>query len=314
MREIRTSGSRSGTWKRSRAELVRHRQTKGPATDRLHLNHRATSRLYTLAAILRVSADSGATWSKARLINAEHELRHMPVESVFRTREGFLVLPCDAVTGGQGGTAVHISRDNGHSWQDAGAGRPAPTFAAGATGAWIAGIHAGIVQLADGRLMALGRGNNIGGRMPMSISEDMGQIWTYSASPFPALGGGQRLVLRRLQQGPILLISFTHPKEGMQLRDATGQERRVYGMFAALSFDEGRTWPCRRLLTAGGPSRTIDGGGNTGRFTMDGNHAEPKGYLAATQTPDGLIHLISSKQHYKFNLAWLKRPMPPGQR
>jgi hypothetical protein len=26
--------------------LVRHRQTKGPATDRLHLHHRATSRLY----------------------------------------------------------------------------------------------------------------------------------------------------------------------------------------------------------------------------------------------------------------------------
>ena len=26
--------------------LVRHPQTKGPVTDRLHLNHRATSRLY----------------------------------------------------------------------------------------------------------------------------------------------------------------------------------------------------------------------------------------------------------------------------
>jgi hypothetical protein len=26
--------------------LVRHRQTKGPETDRLYLNHRATSRLY----------------------------------------------------------------------------------------------------------------------------------------------------------------------------------------------------------------------------------------------------------------------------
>ena len=28
--------------------LVRHRQTKGPDTDRQNLNHRATSRLYTL--------------------------------------------------------------------------------------------------------------------------------------------------------------------------------------------------------------------------------------------------------------------------
>jgi len=29
-----------------------------------------------------------------------------------------------------------------------------------------------------------------------------------------------------------------------------------------------------------------------------------------TQTPDGVIQLISSAQHYAFNLAWLEAPMP----
>src|SRR5215831_1221965 len=47
MRETRLSGSMSGRWRRSMARLVRHRQTKGPATDRPGLNHRATSRLYS---------------------------------------------------------------------------------------------------------------------------------------------------------------------------------------------------------------------------------------------------------------------------
>jgi hypothetical protein len=46
MREIRTSGSMSEKWRRSTAVNMRHRQPKGPATARLSLTHRATSRLY----------------------------------------------------------------------------------------------------------------------------------------------------------------------------------------------------------------------------------------------------------------------------
>ena len=44
---MRTSGSMSGMWKRSTARIMRHRQTKGPETDRPSLHHRATSRLHT---------------------------------------------------------------------------------------------------------------------------------------------------------------------------------------------------------------------------------------------------------------------------
>jgi hypothetical protein len=259
------------------------------------------------ATVMRTSTDSGATWSKARLIMPEHCLHHMPVESVFRTREGVIVVPCDAVIGGSGGTAVLLSRDGGRTWRDPGEGKPQPDFRSGGPGAWIAGIHAGIVQLDDGRLMAFGRGDAIDGRMPMSLSADLGETWTYRASPFPPIGGGQRLALVRLQEGPIFFASFA---KKTTIADASGAERPVSGLFAALSFDEGKSWPVRRLITDDRPAREIDGGGNTGRFILSHESAEPRGYLSICQTPDGVIQLITSKQHYAFNLAWVKTPAP----
>jgi len=77
-------------------------------------------------------------------------------------------------------------------------------------------------------------------------------------------------------------------------------------MFAALSTDEGETWPVQRLVSDG-PEHRLEGGAWTGEFVMDATHAEPRGYLAATQTPDGVIHLISSRMHYRFNLDWLQQ-------
>jgi hypothetical protein len=40
------------------AGLVRHRQTKGSATDRLRLNHRATPRLHRSKAILHIGVNA----------------------------------------------------------------------------------------------------------------------------------------------------------------------------------------------------------------------------------------------------------------
>jgi hypothetical protein len=84
-------------------------------------------------------------------------------------------------------------------------------------------------------------------------------------------------------------------------------------MFVALSEDGGKTWPTMKLLTDG-KKRTLDGRGWTRQFTMDATHAEPKGYLAATQSPDGMVHLISSGVHYQFNLAWIRAMSQPNER
>jgi len=260
-----------------------------------------------LATIMRTSTDNGATWSKARLIMPEHGLHHMPIESVVRTKEGAILVPCDAVTGGNGGSALLVSRNNGETWVDPGEGRPQPTFEAGTTGAWIAGIHAGFVQRTDGTLVAFGRGNTIDGHMPMSLSTDLGKNWTYSASPFQPLGGGQRLVVLRLQEGPILFCSFA---KKVRFQDAAGTEQVGSGLFAALTDDEGKSWEIKRLITDDGPAREVDGGGNTREFTMSPLSAEPRGYMSICQAENGIIHLISSKQHYAFNLCWLQTPPP----
>jgi len=251
-----------------------------------------------LAVIMRKSTDNGRTWSKARLILPEHNRRQMPIETIFRTHDGRILLPCDAVTGGSGGTAVYLSADNGRTWQD--------------TLGTIAGIHACVAQLTDGRLIAFGRGDNIDGRMPMSISEDMGRFWKYSASQFPPAGGGQRPLLLRLKEGPLLFVSFTgsrKKKEYMSITDASGKQRKVTGMFAALSYDDGKTWPHIRLVSHDGPDTTVE--------TMDGRpfklgfgSAEPGGYNSICQAANGVIHLISSRQHYEFNLKWLETPAP----
>ncbi|MHC4344289.1 MAG: SUMF1/EgtB/PvdO family nonheme iron enzyme [Planctomycetota bacterium] len=284
----------------------------------LHLNGLGTDGWWSkLALVLRVSTDSGASWSYPRLVDPEHG-RYIAHMGISRTKEGHLIFPADA----PGGTGLYLSPDGGQSWQ---------MVTNNVTGGNIRGTHAAALQLADGSLMGFGRGKPIEGRMPMSLSKDMGKTFTYSPTVFPPVSGGQRTVLLRLREGPILHVTFTDTadykqvivdkprprtlsEEGILIKDAAGKERRVYGMFGAVSFDEGKTWPVRKLLTAGGPAQKLNGEAWTQDFIMDDTHAEPLGYLAITQSPDNVIHLISSGLHYRFNLAWLKTPMPAQAR
>ncbi len=279
----------------------------------IHINGvEAAGDWQNLMMVERVSTDNGEHWSAPRIIAPSHTKRHQVIAGSATTANGWMLQTCDAGPGSHDGAAVHVSRDGGFTWEDPWDGAPLPEFKEGGTGSTIAGIHAGIVELSDGSWMALGRGNSITDangkkRMPMSISRDHGKTWTYHASELPPIDGGQRLVLLRLKEGPLLVVSFTdHPERtapeerGMDFHGETG-----YGMYAAISYDEGKTWPVRKLMTDG-ITRELNGGAWTGDFTMDATHAEPKGYLAGVQSPDGTIHILSSRLHYRFNLAWLQ--------
>jgi hypothetical protein len=241
--------------------------------------------------LLRKSCDNGATWSKARLIFPEHGVRtNKVVESVFRAQNGEIIVPMD----GRGGSVIAISIDEGQTWFDPGGS--------------IRGTHAGVVQLKDGRLMGFGRHGAIEGRMPISLSSDMGASWMYKPSPFQPIHSGRRVALMRLREGPIFFASFCHE---MMVTNSAGGWHPVTGLFAALSIDDGRTWPYRRLLTDDGPGReigTMDGD----PITLDRRNAEPVGYLGVCQAADGVIHLLSSRQHYAFNLKWLMTAPPPA--
>jgi hypothetical protein len=179
-----------------------------------------------------------------------------------------------------------------------------------------------VVELADGRLMTIGRPHPpelaevFGGKAPLSLSNDQGASWTYEASEFPAVTSVQRPVMIRLKEGPILLCSYTDQwsefykgnRKGLVFKNKDG-EFTGYGLFAAVSYDEGKTWPDRRLITPGGPAREVSTI-NRGTFTLSDTMAEPQGYLAITQTRDHRIQLLTSKNHYVFNLAWIKAPAP----
>lgn len=263
--------------------------------------------------IIRTSSDNGATWSKARVNLPIGGLSNIPI----RTREGLLIVARED-------GCVTISRDSGMSWEATDTKRGVSDIRPGGQGFRIPGIHAPVVQLNDGRLMAVSRldeataQERFNFRMPVSYSSDLGETWRYAASEFPVISSTQRAVMIRLREGPLLLCSFTDQwknwkeRKGLSFNTANG-ELIGYGLFAAVSDDEGKTWPSRRLVTPGGKARAWNTTDHV-PFTLGDTMAEPTGYLAVTQTRDGRIQLITSKNHYVFNLAWLKQlPPAPGK-
>ncbi|OAI58056.1 hypothetical protein AYO49_05940 [Verrucomicrobiaceae bacterium SCGC AG-212-N21] len=259
--------------------------------------------------VVRTSTDNGATWSKPVLAAPVGEFGNQ----VIQLKNETLVITNDARQ-----SSLVFSKDGGKTWDYNDTQKQPSDFRPGGKGLRYPGIHAPIVELADGRIMALSRNDPpehqapFDFMTPISYTSDLGKTWTYEKSEFPAISSVQRAAMIRLQGGAIVVFSFTDQwrdwkdRKGMTFKAAGDTEFTGYGMFGAVSFDDGKTWPVKKLITPGGKERTLNSIDRT-MFTMSNTMAEPCGYLATTQTRDGNIQLITSKNHYVLNLAWLKQ-------
>ena len=128
------------------------------------------------------------------------------------------------------------------------------------------GRHTTVALAADGEtLIGMGGKNSeIDGHMPVSVSRDGGKTWEKTATQFMPLGSGQRPSLIRLRSGKLFFVADYEVHKG----NATHRK----GAFAALSPDDGKTWTTRELPDLS----TV-------------------GYVTATQGPDDVIHIVTSK-------------------
>jgi predicted neuraminidase len=138
-------------------------------------------------------------------------------------------------------------------------------------------IQASVVTLPGGRLLAALRNREFGDLLVIA-SDDQGDSWSSpTGSGFPSPDSGAALC--RLASGNLLLVYNDSPSDRVRLT-------------AALSADEGLSWPCRCRLTG---------------------EEEVCSYPAAAQAPDGLVHIVFSVgreriDHIACNEAWLTSP------
>lgn len=235
------------------------------------------------------SRDSGATWSDVRFPRFTTEPgphSRQPINSAFRDARGTLYVASDAI----GASSVLWASDAaGKTWRD--------------TGGRSAGRHTTYCPLADGSILGLGgKLSNIVGFMPQALSRDGGKTWEKRATAFPALANNQRPSLQRLQSGRLFFAGDFQDIRGQRPAGVTQR-----GSYVALSEDGGETWHMKRLI---GTQPHESAGALGGADTL--------GYSAASQGPNGMIHLITTMNrpclHFEFNEAWILAPEAPAPR
>lgn len=142
------------------------------------------------------------------------------------------------------------------------------------TGGRTAGRHTTLVLSKTGALLGFGgKNSNIDGRMPLAISQNGGKSWKVVKTPFDPLGSGERPSVIRLRDGRLFFVADYNPIDKLH-------GPKTFGAYVALSNNDGKTWIKKRL---------------PGFLTV--------GYVTATQGPNGIIHIVTSKNPVNYEIA-----------
>ena len=209
---------------------------------------------------MQISDDRGRTWSEPQSLGGPlgSNTRFPPI----RLTDGTLLLPAYDDLFQQ---SLFFSSTDGSAWE---------LSARVATAAPHQNIQPSVVQLDGGRLVAVMR-NTGAGWLWVTASDDGGSTWS---APIDSgfRNPGSPAALMRTATGRLVLVFNDSPAERTPLT-------------AALSDDEGRTWPHRRVLAE--DDRGVS-------------------YPGVAETPDGSIHVVYSLgrehiRHATVNEAWI---------
>jgi hypothetical protein len=212
--------------------------------------------------IVRWSDDNGATWSQPRILvtRDDPDALSQPCSALV-TKDGAIVVACDGDL--HKDARFIVSRDDGKTW------KVSRGDLRKSAGKYVA--HPAMAALGDGSIITFLRGPD---PMPAALTKDLGDTFEMMATPFPGISGGPKATALRLASGALLLCSI----EGKKPNGVT---------FAALSLDDGKTWPHVRKLESVG------------------------GYMSVAQAPNGVIYLFGSRMTCAaFNEAWLRQGNP----
>ncbi|MHC4214311.1 MAG: SUMF1/EgtB/PvdO family nonheme iron enzyme [Planctomycetota bacterium] len=234
------------------------------------------------------STDNGATWEPIQFPLFEAKVgpfSAQPINSAFRDSKGTIYIAVDGsrppISSGLWATA-----NNGKTWYD--------------TGGRTYGRHSTFTILDNDVILGYaGKQANLDGWEPQFISHDGGRSYEMTPSPLPALGGGVRASVIRLANKKVFYVGDMFLEHYGKLTPEQMPEGFAgSGAYACISDDDGKTWHIRKLT-----------GGNVLGKNGKPVRVQTVSYVTACQTPDGMIHVITSHNHpdlhFEFNEAWV---------